>query len=67
MNNEPQTSVYQKGQTPNMLGEAYRPIGKTNFQFQDFLNDEKNKVEEVNLLLFYLFITMKRILLVYID
>jgi len=46
MNNEPQKSVYQQGQTPNMLGEAYRPIGKTNFQFKDFLNDE-SKVEEV--------------------
>ncbi|XP_060872355.1 dosage compensation regulator [Metopolophium dirhodum] len=45
MNNVPPKSVYQQGQTPNMLGEAYRPIGKTNFQFKDFLNDE-NKVEE---------------------
>ncbi|XP_029345786.1 dosage compensation regulator [Acyrthosiphon pisum] len=45
MDNVPPKSVYQQGQTPNMLGEAYRPIGKTNFQFKDFLNDE-NKVEE---------------------
>jgi len=45
MNNIPPKSVYQQGQTPNMLGEAYRPIGKTDFQFKDFLNDE-NKVEE---------------------
>lgn len=42
----PPKSVYQQGQTPNMLGEAYRPIGKTDFKFKDFLNDE-NKVEEV--------------------
>lgn len=62
MNNAPPKSVYQQGQTPNMLGEAYRPIGKTNFQFKDFLNDE-NKVEEVksnftfnrNYLLIFLF------------
>lgn len=47
MNNVPQKSVYQQGQTPNMMGEAYQPIGKTDFQFKDFLNDEKNKVEEV--------------------
>jgi len=46
INNVPLKSVYQQGQTPNMLGEAYRPIGKTNFQFKDFLNDE-SKVEEV--------------------
>lgn len=46
MNNVPSKSVYQQGQTPNMLGEAYRPIGKTNFQFKDFLNEE-SKVEEV--------------------
>lgn len=46
MNNVPQKSVYQQGQTPNMLGEAYRPIGKTDFQFKDFLND-KIIVEEV--------------------
>jgi len=46
MNNEAPKSVYEQGQTPNMLGEAYRPIGKTNFQFKDFLNDE-SKVEEV--------------------
>lgn len=46
MNNAPQKSVYQQGQTPNMLGEAYQPIGKTDFQFKDFL-DDKNKVEEV--------------------
>lgn len=47
MNNVSQRSVYQQGQTPNMLGEAYRPIGgKTDFQFKDFLNDD-NKVEEV--------------------
>lgn len=46
MNNVPQKSVYQQGQTPNTLGEAYRPIGKTGFQFKDFLNDE-SKVEEV--------------------
>lgn len=46
MNNEPQKSVYQQGHTPNTLGEAYRPIGKTDFQFKDFLNDE-SKVEEV--------------------
>ncbi|XP_022167135.1 dosage compensation regulator [Myzus persicae] len=45
MNNEPPKSVYQQGQTPNMLGEAYRPIGKTDFQFKDFLNEE-SKVEE---------------------
>ncbi|CAI6362148.1 unnamed protein product [Macrosiphum euphorbiae] len=45
MNNVPPKSVYQQGQTPNMLGEAYRPIGKANFQFKDFLNDQ-NKVEE---------------------
>lgn len=44
--NNAQKSVYQQGQTPNMLGEAYRPIGKTDFQFKDFLNDE-SKVEEV--------------------
>jgi len=62
MNNVPSKSVYQQGETPNMLGEAYRPIGKTNFQFKDFLNDE-NKVEEVksnftfnhNYLLIFLF------------
>lgn len=46
MNNVPQKSVYQQGQTPNTLGEAYRPIGKTDFQFKDFLNDE-SKIEEV--------------------
>lgn len=46
MNNAPVKSVYQQGQTPNTLGEAYRPIGKTDFQFKDFLNDE-SKVEEV--------------------
>lgn len=46
MNNVPQKSVYQQGQTPNTLGEAYRPIGKTDFQFKNFLNDE-SKVEEV--------------------
>lgn len=46
MNNVSQRSVYQPGQTPNMMGEAYRPIGKTDFQFKDFLN-EGNKVEEV--------------------
>jgi len=46
MSNVPPKSVYQQGQTPNMLGEAYRPIGKANFQFKDFLNDQ-NKVEEV--------------------
>lgn len=44
--NNAQKSVYQQGQTPSMLGEAYRPIGKTDFQFKDFLNDE-SKVEEV--------------------
>jgi len=62
MNNVPPKSVYQQGQTPNTLGEAYRPIGKTDFQFKDFLNDE-NKVEEVksnftfnhNYLLIFLF------------
>lgn len=46
MNNIPQKSVYQQGQTPNMLGQAYQPIGKTDFQFKDFLNDQ-SKVEEV--------------------
>jgi len=46
MNNMPPKSVYQQGQNPNMLGEAYRPMGKTDFQFKDFLNDE-SKVEEV--------------------
>lgn len=46
MNNVPEQSVYEQGQTPNMLGEAYRPIGKTDFEFKDFLNDS-NKVEEV--------------------
>lgn len=49
MSNESQTSVYQKGQTPSTLGEAYRPFGRTDFQFQDFLlNQEKSKVEEVH-------------------
>jgi len=46
MNNVSPKSVYQQDQTPNMLGEAYRPIGTTNFQFKDFLNEE-SKVEEV--------------------
>lgn len=45
MNNMPPKSVYQQGQNPNMLGEAYQPMGKTDFQFKDFLNDE-SKVEE---------------------
>ncbi|XP_027854548.2 dosage compensation regulator isoform X1 [Aphis gossypii] len=45
MNNMPPKSVYQQGQNPNMLGEAYLPMGKTDFQFKDFLNDE-SKVEE---------------------
>lgn len=45
VNNFPQKSVYQLGETPNMLGEAYRPIGKQEFEFKEFLND--NKVEEV--------------------
>lgn len=59
MNNESQTSVYQKGQTPNMLGEAYRPIGKADFQFKDFLNDEKANVEEVDALSYYILLTIK--------
>jgi len=59
MNNESQTSVYQKGQTPNMLGEAYRPIGKADFQFKDFLNDEKANVEEVDALFYYILLTIK--------
>ncbi|KAF0752625.1 dosage compensation regulator isoform X2 [Aphis craccivora] len=45
MNNMPPKSVYQQGQNPNILGEAYQPMGKTDFQFKDFLNDE-SKVEE---------------------
>jgi len=34
----------------NMLGEAYQPVGKANFQFNDFLNDVSN-VEEVKILI----------------
>lgn len=48
MNNVPEKSVYQQGQTPSTLGEAYRPMGKTDFQFKDFLNE--GKVEEVKYL-----------------
>lgn len=54
MNNVPQKSVYEQGVTPNTLGEAYRPIGKVDFQFKDFLNDE-SKVEEVNSFLIILY------------
>ncbi|XP_008183325.1 ATP-dependent RNA helicase A-like [Acyrthosiphon pisum] len=43
--NVPPKSVYQDHETPKMLGESYRPVGKANFQFNDFLNDENN-VEE---------------------
>lgn len=49
MGNFSQTSVYQQGKTPNMLGEAYRPIGKKEFEFKEFLNE--NKVEEVKYLI----------------
>jgi len=53
MNNLPPKSVYQEDETPNMLGEAYRPVGKAHFQSNDFLNDESN-VEEVKSLLLLL-------------
>ncbi|XP_050427766.1 dosage compensation regulator [Adelges cooleyi] len=46
MSNIPERSVYQQGQTPNMLGEAYRPIGREDFQFKDFLLNQGQKVEE---------------------
>jgi len=47
MNNiMPPKSVYQESQTPDMLGEAYRPMGKTDFQFKEFSNDE-SKVEDI--------------------
>lgn len=51
--NCPQKSVYQQGETPNMLGEAYRPIGKQEFEFKEFLNE--NKVEEVKYFILYNF------------
>ncbi|CAI6371263.1 unnamed protein product [Macrosiphum euphorbiae] len=40
MNNVQPKSAYQENKTPNILGEAYRPVGKANFQFNDFLNDK---------------------------
>ncbi|XP_050532289.1 ATP-dependent RNA helicase A protein [Daktulosphaira vitifoliae] len=46
LTNPPERSVYQYGQTPNTLGEAYRPIGKEDFQFKDFLANQGQKVEE---------------------
>lgn len=58
MSNVPHKSVYQQGQTPNMLGEAYLPIGKTDFQFKDFLNDH-SKVEEVKYLNYFIKIVFK--------
>jgi len=50
MNNVLLKSAYQENETPNMLGDAYRPNG--NVQFKNCLNDN-SLVKKVKSFLLY--------------
>lgn len=53
----PSRPVFQPGQGPNTIGEAYQPVGRQDGPQQTYKDiiAEQQRVEEVQILIFHLF------------